>query len=441
MRVRLTTGFKKYAANTGYLFFEKIVWAIVALTIWALVIRYLGPEQFGLFSYALSFVFLFKILSDLGLDSIVVRDLVKNLEQKEVILGLVFLLKFIGAAFTIVIIIALTEILSIEYYTRILIRVMSISLVFRAFNNIDFYFQSRVLSKYMVYSKLLALMVTSILCLTFIQFKKPLVHFAYVIVIETAVISTGLIIFYKIMRQNIFSWRFSLVAIRNLLKDSWPIILSGLAISIYMRIDQIMIKQMLGVAPTGYYSAAVRVSEVFYFIPVVMAGSLFPAIVNAKQTSELSYRNRLQALFTFLLWIAIAIAICLSALAFPLIRILFGQKYLQSASVLSIHAWAGIFVFLGVARGKWAINENLQIYLMFYALLGAIVNISLNLFFIPIWGVSGAAIATVISQAIAAIFSNLFSKKTRPVFILQIKALNFIRVFKRIFLTNRYESF
>jgi len=430
MRMKFTAGFKKYAINTGFLFFERIVWAIVALTVWAFVIRYLGPQQFGLFSYALSFVFLFKILSDLGLDSIVVRGLVKNPEQKEVILGSAFLLKFIGAAFAIVIIIALTGILSIEYYTRILIRVMSISLVFRAFNNIDFYFQSRVLSKYMVYSKLLALMAISILCLTFIQFKKPLVYFAYVIAIETAVISMGLIIFYKIMRQNVFSWRFSLVAIRNLLKDSWPIILSGLAISIYMRIDQIMIKQMLGAGPTGYYSAAVRVSEVFYFVPIALAGSLFPAIVNAKQKSDQIYYSRLHALFALFLWMALIIALFFSTLAFPLTKMLFGQKYLQSASVLSIHAWAGVFVFLGVARGKWAINENLQIYMMWYTIIGAVLNIVLNSALIPTMGIKGAAIATVISQFWAAVLSNLASSRTRSMFGLQIKAFNFIRALK-----------
>ncbi len=430
MRVKFTAGFKKYATNTGFLFFEKIVWAVVALTVWAFVIRYLGPEQFGLFSYALSFVFLFRTLSDLGLDSVVIRDLVNNVNQKEVILGSAFLLKFIGAVLAIIIVITLTRVLSIEHYAKILIVIMSVPLLFRAFNNIDFYFQSRVLSKYTVYSKLLALIVLSTLCLTFIQLKRPLVYFTYVIVIEAAVISMGLVSFYRIRGQNIFSWRFSRITMVNLLKNSWPIILSGLAISVYMRIDQIMIKQMLGAESTGHYSAAVRISEAFYFIPIAIAGSLFPAIIRAKQKSTLLYRNRLQALFTFLFWIAIAIALCLSVLAFPLVKMLFGQKYLQSASVLAIHAWAGIFVFLGVVRGKWAINENLQIYIMWYTIIGAFLNITLNLVLIPAIGIKGAAVATIFSQFWAAVLSNLVSSKTRSIFSLQMKAFNLSKILR-----------
>ena len=428
--MNLSNGFKKYAQNTGHLFVEKIARTIVTLTVWAFVIRYLGPEKFGIFSYALSFVFLFSILSDLGLDSIVVRDLVKNAGQKEVILGSVFLLKFIGAIFAIFAIVVATGMLSVEYYTKAVILIISICMVFRTFNNIDFYFQSCVLSKYTVYSQLLALMVTSILCLTFIQLKMPLIYFAHVVVIESAVVSIGLVIFYTIRGQQIFSWRFNLAIIKGLLKNSWPIIFSGFAISVYMRIDQIMIKQILGADWTGYYSAAVRVSEVFYFIPIVIAGSLFPAIVNAKQKSELLYYNRLQALFTFLLWIALIISLCISTLAFPLIQILFGQKYLQSAGVLSIHAWAGIFVFLGVVRGKWAINENLQFFIMIYAILGAIANIVLNIILLPIFSIQGAAFATIISYSIAAVLGNLLSKKTRKIFFLQMRSFNVIAVWK-----------
>jgi len=417
-------GVRKYLVNTGHLFIGKIARLIVTLTVWALVIRYLGPEQFGLFSYALSFVFLFSILSDLGLDSVVIRELVKNTEQKETILGSVFLLKFIGAAIAIFAIIAVTRILSLEYYAKVIIIVMSMRLIFRAFNNIDFYFQARVLSKFAVYSQVIALVITSILCLVFIQLRKPLIYFVYIVVIESAIISIGLITSYIFKGQKIFSWKFNFITIKNLLKDSWPIILSGFAISIYMRIDQIMIKQILGTSWTGYYSAAVRVSEVFYFIPIVISSSLFPAIVNAKQTSELLYRNRLQALFAFLLWIAIAIALCFSVLAFPLIQTLFGPKYLQSAGVLSLHAWAGIFVFLGVARVSWTINENLQMYTMFYTVTGAAVNIILNLVLIPAMGIKGAAIATVFSQFWVAVLSNLFSSKTYPIVSLQLKAFN-----------------
>jgi len=298
MSMEFSQGFKKYFKNTGYLLFEKIVRIFVTLIIWAAVIRYLGPDQYGVFSYALSFVFLFSILSDLGLETIVVQDLVKNSGQKEFILGSSFLLKFVGAVFSIFLIFLVASILSIDRQTKLVIYAVSLYMIFRSFSNIDYYFQSLVLSKYTVYSKLVSLFVTSILCLTFIKLKMPAVYFAYVVAIEAAVLCFGLVGFYKVSGQKILAWRFNFATMKNLLNKSWPLILSGLAISVYMRIDQVMIKQMLGAQANGYYSAAVRISEVFYFVPIVITGSLFPAIIAAKMRSESMYYQRLGLLFT-----------------------------------------------------------------------------------------------------------------------------------------------
>ncbi len=420
----MESGFIKYFKNTGYLFLEKAIRTIVNLLVWALVIRYLGPEQFGIFSYALSFVLLFSILSDLGLNAIVVRDLLRNETQENQILGSAFALRFWGAVLAIGLIFGILQFLTISFSTKVIIMIMSLRMIFQAFYIIDYYFQSRVLSKFTVYSQLMGLLASSVLCLTFVYFKKTLIFFVSVVIIEEIVISLGLIFFYKKNQQKVFAWQYTAGILQSQLKDAWPLIVSGVAIAIYMRIDQIMIHDMLGAKWVGYYSAAVRISEAFYFVPIILTNSLFPAIVNAKLKSSELYQNRLQSLFSLLLWMAIGISILMTLISTPLVRILLGPEYSLSAQVVAIHIWASIFVFWGVARTKWAINENFQIYTMFFTIIGAGVNVILNFYLIKALDIRGAAIATVISQFVAAVFSSLLSRKTQPIFFLQIKAIN-----------------
>ncbi len=428
--MKFSRGFLRYARNTGFLLFEKVVRSVVNVVIWAMVVRYLGPEQFGILSYVLSFVFLFNILSDLGLDSIIVRELIKDKTLENKILGTTFFIKLVGAFLAAFLILG---IVSFRHSDTMMIQMMfllSLRMIFQSLNGIDYYFQSHVLSKYTVYSQLLGLVATTALCLIFIYLKKSLIYFSAVILIESIVIGLGLIFFYQHTRQNMMPWKVDWVILKRLFADSWPLILSGIAVSIYMRIDQIMIKDMIGRAAVGYYSAAVRVSEVFYFIPILLTSSLFPAIVNARLNDNILYRNRLKALLSLLMYLGVGISFMMAIFAPWVIKMLYGDQFLPSVSVLSIHIWSNVFVFLGVARTRWMINENLQIFSAPYLLLAAAVNVLLNLYWIPRYGINGAAAATVAAQFIAAVFSNLLSRKTQPMFFLQMSSINFVSLLK-----------
>jgi O-antigen/teichoic acid export membrane protein len=198
-----------------------------------------------------------------------------------------------------------------------------------------------------------------------------------------------------------------------------------------MRIDQIMIKEILGEEAVGKYSAAVRLSELWYFVPVIMVNSLFPSVVNAKNVSEKLYHTRLQRLFTTLVWMAIAFAAPMIFLSDSLITLLYGEAYKEAGQVLMIHAWAGIFVSLGAASGVWYISENLQQYAFYRTLLGAIINVALNFILIPIYGVIGAALATVAAQSMAALFFDALTKRTRMVFFMKLKTLYFSNLLQR----------
>jgi O-antigen/teichoic acid export membrane protein len=199
---------------------------------------------------------------------------------------------------------------------------------------------------------------------------------------------------------------------------------------VYMRIDQIMIKEMLGEHAVGIYSAAVRLSEIWYFIPTLIMASLFPAIANAKKVSEELYYKRLQMLYTFMLWVAILIAAPMTFLSEWLVVLLYGDDYREAGQVLMILIWASIFVFLGVASGKWFLCENLQILSTANTTIGAIVNVTLNLILIPRYGIIGSAISTLVSYAVAAYFMNIIFHDTRENFIRLTCAVNILNLRK-----------
>ena len=212
------------------------------------------------------------------------------------------------------------------------------------------------------------------------------------------------------------------------MKLSWPLLLSGAAVVIYMKIDQVMIKTMLTASDVGLYGVAARISEAVYFIPGIIAGSLFPAIIAAR--GEDYYQQRLQNLYDLVIWIAILIAVPVTVLAPNIVSILFGDAYEESAQVLMLHVWASLFVFFGVARGRWIVNEGLQRAALLFTLAGAVANVLLNLLLIPVLGILGAAIATVLSVAVATVGAPMFIGTTRTSVVMFCRSLNLPRVLR-----------
>lgn len=209
-------------------------------------------------------------------------------------------------------------------------------------------------------------------------------------------------------------------------------ILSGLSIAVYMKIDQVMLGTMGGAQVVGLYAAATKLSEIWYVLPTVAVTALFPTVVKTRELDEGLYYRRLERLFALMAAMSLALALPVTLLAGPIITLLLGSGYEAAAPVLAIHIWAALFVFYGVVQGAWDIAENLAQLAFVRVLCGALLNVALNLWLIPRYGAIGAAIATVIAQATAAVFMNLLHPRTRPVFRCQFRALLFVRTLKGI---------
>lgn len=396
------------------------------------VARYLGPEQFGLMNYALAFVALFTAVANLGLNGIVVRDLVQDPSTAETTMGTAFILSVLGglSAFGM-------SLVSINYarpndeLAKFIVVLLSLLMVLKATDVVRYWFESQVQSKYVVSMENGVFLVVSTVKIGLIFATAPLIAFVWTILAEALIVAVGLLSVYVWRGGKLSAWRSRFTRGKTLLKDSWPLILSGLSIMVYMRIDQIMLGQMLGDESVGIYTAAVRISEVWYFIPMAIVASVFPSIIEAKKKSQALYHERLQKLFNLMVLLALAVAIPMTFLSDWIMTLLFGTVYHQAGSVLSVHIWAGIFVFLGVASGNWFLIEGLQRYPFYRTLLGAAVNIGLNLILIPKFGVIGAAWATVVSQACANTFFHVFNSKTRPLFFMQCKSCSMIGIFAK----------
>jgi O-antigen/teichoic acid export membrane protein len=430
-RVLTHRGFRHYFANTSWMFAEQLLRMVAGLLVGIWVARYLGPEQFGVFSYAIAFASLFGSIAKLGLDGIVVRDLVREPDQRDLYLGTAFWLK-LGGAFVMLGAVALaTQLTTSDRTTNLYILIIASGAIFQSFEVVAFYFQSQVLSKFVSICKMTQLLISSLLKLYFILTGADLIFFVLVTLVDQITLALSLYVAYFYQKLGGFYRHFDMAIVRRFLRDSWPLIFSGLVVMIYMRIDQIMIKEMLGEREVGLYSAAVRISELWYFIPAIITSSLFPSIINAKKISEKLYCTRLQRLYTLMVWLAIVIALPMTFLSDWLVILLYGEAYKEAGFVLMIHIWAGVFVFLGVASESWLISENLQRISFYRAFLGAGINVILNFVLIPIYGLIGAAIATVIAQAMAAFVFDSLSKKTRIVFFMKLNTLNIVKIVQK----------
>jgi PST family polysaccharide transporter len=210
-----------------------------------------------------------------------------------------------------------------------------------------------------------------------------------------------------------WSWNADLAA--KLLRESLPLIFSGIAIMLYMKVDQIMLGEMRGDRDVGIYTAATRLSEMWYFIAAAVVSSSFPAIVSSKALGGEIYMLRMKKLFRALAAMAWCIAIFNTLFANQLIQLIFGSSYTEAAPVLAIHTWATLAVFMGIARESWIVSEGLGRFLMYATLSGAVVNIVMNLILIPTYGPVGAALATTVAYTAAVFVAPFFYKRTKHI--------------------------
>jgi O-antigen/teichoic acid export membrane protein len=441
--------FLKYFKNTSWLFGEKVLRIVVGIFVGVWIARYLGPERFGLFSYAQSFAGLFVVIANLGLDGIIVRELVKNESRIDEIIGTAFWLKLIGAIAVLCILVISIQFTSDDRYTNILIFIIASAAIFQSFNVIDFYFQSKVLSRYVVFANVISLLISSLVKIVLIILEAPVVAFAWAVLFDSLVLATGLIYFYfrksshykqfkekHHLKLNAKYLTFKRKAAISLLKDSWPLIIAAMAVVIYKKIDQVMLKNILNNSiEVGYYAAAVQVTKGFSFIPSVVAQSIFPKLISNYQTN-IDYKRIFLIINSSLIYFALFLYLFVLQFSDSIISFLYGNEYEKTSTILILHFAVNIFIFAGVMIDKLIILENRQASITLRVLIGVVINIVLNYLLIPQYGAIGAAYATIVSQFFTSVMLLLLFKSSRKYFFWQIQSF-FYPLSKALFFLKR----
>ncbi|MDH6060117.1 flippase [Chrysosporum bergii ANA360D] len=411
---KLSHGFRNILVNVGWQFFYKILRIVVEPLVWVLIARYLGPEQLGIYNYALSFVALFNVLTGLGLRPLVVRDLVQHPGDKNLLLGTAFALKLSGGLLSLLLSIGIIWLSKPnDIGIRSLVTIFAISNIFQISSTINIWFESQIKSKITAYTTITAFIIIVIAKILLLITNAPLLAFAYITVLQVFIETVGAIIAYRITGELIQTWRASLSKAKAMLNQSWPLILAGIGTIFYLKIDQIMLGEISGIKEVGIYSAAIRFSEALYFVPSIITNTVFPALVKNKIDDKKIYQKNLQKLYNYMTWTAIIITILGASFAHPLIVLLYGEEYQAAGIILAIHTWSNIFIFWHQINMDWLVNEGLLKFPLFRQIMGAIANISLNFILIPKYGGVGAAIATVISYGIASYFAFFLTSKTQ----------------------------
>lgn len=388
------------------------------------IANYLGRNENGVFSGGTVYIYFFSAVATLGLDQFIVKELHQYPQNRNQILGTSFCLKVLSGFCCVPLIWLAYQIYPAKGTPYFFVLIFSSIGVTQAFNVIDSYFQSEVRSKYIMQVQVIGNLISAAIKLTLIFTKMPMVSFVYAYAFDFLLLSAGYVILYQSKGNSVFDWSFSVALAKKLVSYSWPLIISGIMVALYMKIDQIMIQNLSGTKESGAYATVASLSEAWNFVPAIIVSTLFPAILNARRDDAVRYRKRIQHLYDLMVYLSVPAALVIT-FASPIIYSLFKPEYASAAPVLSVHIWSGLFVFLGAANGQWLITENYTKLTFIRTAFGAIVNIMLNLILIPKMGMMGAAIATLIAYACSTFFVLLIPK-TRHQGIMMLKSLFFV---------------
>jgi O-antigen/teichoic acid export membrane protein len=410
--------FHKYLANSTWIIAEKVLGLGLAFIGTVLVARHLGPDNFGSLAYAFSLAALFGAAGHMGLHGLAIRDIISLPKLRAETLGTTTALKLMGAVVGYIALLAYAMVFEGRGTPEFsLIVIAGAVLLFQPFNVIGFWFEAFLQARYTAIARVSASLVAVALKVGLIFASAGLVYFAVAQALQPALAAGFLFaLYYTTATLRPSQWRFRRSRAYELLSQGWVIYLGSIFAVIYLKVDQVMLRWLTDTAELGQYAIAAQMSEVWYFVPTAIVASFFPRMIWLRQQDEARFYRRLQQLFDVLFMTGLTVAITVTAVAPWLVTGLFGAEYAASASILVVHIWAALFVFMRSAFSKWILIENALYFSMFTQGLGAASNVVLNYLLIPELGGVGAAYATLASYAVASFLSLSLNRRTRPVF-------------------------
>jgi len=418
----------KIVKNAGWLIGGKIMQMGINFVVGILTARYLGPSNYGLISYAGAYIAFFTSLCTLGINSVLVKELIDNPGKEGEILGTSIGLRILSSMLSAVTMVAISSVVDHgEPITIAVVALSSLGAVFHVFEAFNFWFQARLQSKVTALSALVAYVITAAYKVVLIVTGKSVVFFAFATSVDYICIAVFLYMAYK--KHGGGRLCFSAAYGKSLLAKSWHFILPGLMVAIYGQTDKLMLKHLFDNAEIGYYATATALCTIWCFVLSAIIDSMYPSIMQAHKDKSPSFETKNKLLYAIVFYVSCAVSVVFVVLGGWIIKLLYGEAYLPAIAPLRIITWYTAFSYLGVARQAWVVCKNAQKYLIYIYMASAVVNVLLNLFLIPLWGASGAALASLMAQ-ISTIMVPLFIPNMRENTKLILSAI-LLRIYKK----------
>lgn len=424
-RLNLSPTKRKVIRNIVWAVIGKVVTLLGGLLVGIFVARYLGPEQYGLMSYVLSYIAIFQVLAYFGMDNIEIREESKTPEEKDKIIGTAICLKLIFAVATIGLVALTVCIFEADSFTRWMVMLYSISMIANSFGVIRNYFTSLVWNEYIVKTEITRTFIGAGIKVALLLLHAPLAWFIAATLFDTILIAGGYLVSYRSKIDSIRKWRYDKTIAIYLIKQSFPLLLSGAAVVVYTKIDQVIIRNLLNTESVGYYSVADRFVEICLFIPTILSQTITPILVQSYSENKSEYDQKSQQFMNIMVWSTLILCVVICLIALPMVRYTFGTQYLLSVPILQIMVFKVVGNALAQSSGAMIIVESKQKYTLFRNIIGCGVCIVLNYLLIPNFGLKGAAYASILTSLCAGYLSHLiipqyrylFTKQTRSLFI------------------------
>lgn len=397
----------KVASNALWIIFGRIVQSLFALVIGMLTARYLGPSNYGLISYAGSIVAFVVPIMNLGFSNVLVQEVTNHPEEEGEIFGSSILLSLCSAIACIIGVTVYTFwVDKNEPITNYVVMLYSIMLIFQAFELIQYWFQAKLLSKYMSIASLIAYVVVAAYKIILLVNKASVFFFAISNSLDYLLIAILLFVIYRKLGGQHLS--FSKITAVRMFSSSKHYIVSSLMVTIFAQTDRIMLKLMINETAVGYYSAAVTCAGLTSFVFAAVIDSMRPSIFAHKKMEDIQgYERGIELTYSIVIYLALAQSLGMCILSKYIIAILYGLDFQPSVSALRIVVWYTTFSYMGSVRNVWILGEGKQRYLWILNLGGAMANIALNAVLIPLMGVNGAALASLITQFFTNVIMNI----------------------------------
>ena len=413
----------KVAKNAVWIISCRICQALFQLIISMLTARYLGPSNYGLINYAASLVAFFSPIMQLGLTGILVQELINNPQREGQTMGTAVMMNVASGVLCVAGLIAFAYISALgEVETTIVCALYSINMLMEAVHILQYWFQAKLLSKYTSLAMLAAYVIASVYQIVLLALGKSIYWFAISKALDIAIIDVILVVLY--FHYGGQRLCFSREVGKSMLQRSKYYIWANMMVVIFAQTDRVMLKIMIDDAATGYYSAAVTCAGMTSFVFSAIIDSMRPSILESKKKNETDYRRNMTTLYSIVIYLSLAQSIVIALGAPVMVDLLYGAAYYLSIDALRIIIWYTTFSYLGAVRNVWILAENKHNILWKVNLAGAVANIFLNLLLIPIWGVNGAAFASLVTQIITNVFLCFVVYELRPTVAFMLDSLN-----------------